>query len=151
MSLVWGGPRAAAINAALAGFVAQRLGKGFERGFGPCATLGDVERDTIRAAVVFHNWQPEEGVIEMSAASDSKRWLTRPMLKAMFGFCFAECGCQLAILRVSERNETMCRIARRFGFAETRIPRLRGRDEAEIIFTLSDDQWNAHRANERNA
>ena len=134
MSLVWGGPRAPEINAALAGFVASRLGEGFERGFGPCATLGDVEQDTILAAVIFHNWQPEEGVIEMSAASDNKRWLTR----------------RLAVLRVSERNETMCRIARRFGFLETRIPRLRGRDEAEIIFTLSDDQWNAHRANERN-
>lgn len=147
MTLVWGGPRAPEINEGLAKFVADRIGA--ERGFGPCATLGMVDGDRIAAAVVFHNWHPEEGVIEMSSASDSKRWLTRPMMNAMFRFCFGECGCQLVVLRVSERNTGMVDIARRFGFSETRIERLRGRDEAEIIFTLTDDAWNVHRVNER--
>lgn len=146
--LVWGGPRAPEINAALSDFVAVRIGAA--RGFGQCATLGQVDDSgRIVAAVVFHNWHPEEGVIEMSSASDSRRWLTRPMINAMFGFCFNECGCQLVVLRVSEHNAGMIAIARRFGFSETRIERLRGRDQAEIIFTLTDDAWKAHRANER--
>lgn len=149
MTLVWGGSRAQEINAALAGFVAVRIGA--ERGFGPCATLGLIENDALVAAVVFHNWHPEEGVIEMSSASDSKRWLMRPMINAMFNFCFDECGCQLVVLRVSERNAGMVAIARRFGFSETRIERLRGRDEAEMIFTMTDDAWSAHPVNERNA
>ncbi|KQW62700.1 MULTISPECIES: GNAT family protein [unclassified Ensifer] len=149
MNHVWGGPRAPQVNEGLARFVAARLGA--ERGFGPCATLGAIDGETLIAAVVFHNWQPEEGVIEMSAASDSKRWLTRPMINAMFNFCFEECGCQLVVLRVSERNFGMLDIARHFGFSETRIDRLRGRDEAEIIFTFTDDAWNAHRANKRRA
>jgi RimJ/RimL family protein N-acetyltransferase len=149
VTLVWGGPRAPDINAVLEQFVAVRIG--VERGFGPCATLGLLEQGQLVAAVVFHNWHPEEGVIEMSSASDSKRWLTRQMLNAMFGFCFGECRCQLVVLRVSEHNRGMVHIARRFGFSETRIERLRGRDEAEIIFTLTDDAWKAHRANERNA
>jgi len=148
VKLVWGGPRAPEVNEALARFVAVRIGA--DRGFGPCATLGGIDGETITAAVVFHNWQPEEGVMELSSASDTKRWLTRPMINAMFGFCFGECGCQLAVLRVSERNVGMVEIARRFGFSETRIERLRGRDEAEIIFTLTDDAWQAHRMNERN-
>lgn len=148
MKLVWGGPRAPELNAALAGYVAARLGA--DRGFGPCATLGGIEAESVVAAVVFHNWQPEEGVMEMSSASDSKRWLSRPMINAMFGFCFDECGCQIAVLRVSERNAGMIHIARRFGFSEIRIERLRGRDEAEIIFTLTDDAWKVHRMNERN-
>jgi RimJ/RimL family protein N-acetyltransferase len=149
LTLVWGGPRAPEINEGLVKFVASRIGA--ERGFGPCATLGLVHDRIVLAAVVFHNWHPEEGVIEMSSASDTKRWLTRPMINAMFGFCFDECECQLVVLRVSERNAGMIDIARRFGFSETRIERLRGRDEAEMIFTLSDDAWNVHRANERNA
>lgn len=148
MNLVWGGPRAPQINEALAWFVAARLGA--ERGFGPCATLGGIEGENLVAAIVFHNWQPEEGVIEMSTASESKRWLTRPMINAMFNFCFEECGCQLVVLRVSEHNTAMIGIARRFGFSETRIERLRGRDEAEIIFTFTDDAWREHRVNERN-
>lgn len=147
MTLVWGGPRAPDINTALAQFVASRIGA--ERGFGPCATLGLMDRGALAAAVVFHNWHPEEGVIEMSSASESKRWLTRRMVNAMFGFCFGECRCQLVVLRVSERNAGMVDIARRFGFQEARVERLRGRDEAELIFTLTDDAWNAHRLNER--
>ncbi|UWF68413.1 MULTISPECIES: hypothetical protein [unclassified Brucella] len=35
----------------------------------------------------------------------------------------------------------MIRIARAYGFSETYIPRLRGRDEGEFIFTLTDDDW----------
>jgi RimJ/RimL family protein N-acetyltransferase len=46
-------------------------------------------------------------------------------------------------LRVSERNKTMIGIARKFGFSETYIPRLRGRDEGEFIFSLTDDAWRA--------
>ena len=149
MILVWGGPRAPEINEGLARFVADRIG--VSRGFGPCATLGQIVGDVVVAAVVFHNWHPEEGVIEMSSASDTKRWLSRPMLNAMFNFCFEESGCQLVVLRVSERNVGMIDIARRFGFSETRIERLRGRGEAEIVFTFTDDAWHVHRANERNA
>jgi RimJ/RimL family protein N-acetyltransferase len=149
LNTVWGGPSAPDVNAALVRFVADRIGA--ERGFGPCATLGLVDDRSILAAVVFHNWHPEEGVIEMSSASDTKRWLTRPMINAMFRFCFDECGCQLVVLRVSERNAGMIDIARRFGFSETRIERLRGRDEAEMIFTLTDDAWKTHRANEGKA
>jgi RimJ/RimL family protein N-acetyltransferase len=149
LTLVWGGPRAPEINDGLVEFVASRIGA--ERGFGPCATLGLIHGGVILAAVVFHNWHPEEGVIEMSSASNSKLWLTRPMINAMFGFCFGECACQLVVLRVSERNAGMINIARRFGFSETRIERLRGRDEAEMIFTFTDDAWKTHRANERKA
>ena len=145
MNLIWGGPRAPDVNAAIEGFVAGLTG--VRRGFGPSATLGVIEAETLVAGVVFHNWQPEEGVIEMSSASVSKRWLCRPVLNAMFGFCFEECGCQMVVLRVSERNAGMIDIARRFGFSETLIPRLRGRDEAEFIFTFTDDAWRGHRAN----
>lgn len=55
----------------------------------------------------------------------------------------------MVVLRVSERNAGMISIAERFGFTRHRIPRLRGRDEAEIIFTLTDNDWRAHPVNQR--
>lgn len=97
------------------------------------------------AGTLFHNWQPETGVIELTSASTDKRWLTRPVVKAMFGMAFDLIGAQLAALRVSERNTDMVAIAKRFGFDGVLIPRLRGRDEAEWIFTLTDDAWRASR------
>lgn len=67
----------------------------------------------------------------------------------MFGYPFDEIGCQMVVIRVSERNAVMIAIAERFGFSPHRIPHLRGRGEAEIIFTLTDNDWRAHPAKQR--
>ncbi|MGO4619040.1 N-acetyltransferase [Ensifer sp. 2YAB10] len=146
--LVWGGENAPEINRAIASFVSANI-PGCERGWEHFTTLGLIEADRLTAGVVFHNYAPEAGVIELSAASISRRWLTRPMLKGMFGYPFGQLGCQMVVLRVSERNTVMVEIAERFGFTPHRIPRLRGRDEAEIIFTLTDNDWRAHSVNQR--
>lgn len=148
MRLVWGGAANPVDNAAIAHFVASHI-TGCDRGFENFTTLGLVDQDRLVAGVVFHNFAPEAGVIELSSASTSKRWLTRPMLKGMFGYPFDQIGCQMVVLRVSERNAVMIEIAERFGFKAYRIPRLRGRDEAEILFTLTDDDWRAHPVNRR--
>lgn len=100
-----------------------------------------VENGNLIAATVYHNWHPEEGVIELTSYSKSKRWLTRNTIQCMFTGPFVCLGCQLVVLRVSEKNENMIGIARKFGFSETYIPRLRGRDEGEMIFCLTSEQW----------
>lgn len=99
------------------------------------------------AGVLYHHFNPRDGVMEMSAGAIDKRWLTRPVLKAMFTVPFDVFGCQLAVLRVSEHNAPMLRIAKAYGFKEYIIPRLRGRTEAEHILTLSDDDWRLSRFN----
>lgn len=108
-------------------------------------TMAVIENGTLVGGTVYHNYHRDEGVIELTSASTSKRWLTRPVIRAMFDLPFDRLGCQLIALRVSERNKNMCTIARKFGFDEVYIPRLRGRDEGEWIFTLTDDAWLKHR------
>lgn len=148
MTLIWGGASNPNVNQAIAHFVASHI-PGCERGWENFTTLGIIEGEQLVAGVVFHNYAPEAGVIELSSASTSKRWLTRPMLNAMFGYPFEQIGCQMVILRVSERNTGMIEIAERFGFKAYRVPRLRGREEAEIIFTFTDDDWRNHAVNRR--
>lgn len=104
-------------------------------------TMGVYDDNELIAGTVYHNYHPEEGVIELTSASLDKRWLTKRVIRAMFWLPFMRLGCQLIVLRVSERNLTMCKIAKTFGFNETYIPRLRGRDEGEFIFTYTDDMW----------
>ncbi len=108
---------------------------------GPYSSMGVVDGNDLIAAVVYHNFSRHRGIIELSAAATSPRWLSRRVLEAMFGYPFRQLGCQLAVLRVSERNERMLRIALRFGFKGYLVPRLRGRDEGEVVLTLSDDDW----------
>lgn len=110
-------------------------------------TMGVFHRGELVAGTAYHNWHPDEGVIELTSASTTPKWLTRPVVRAMFHLPFNMLGARLAVLRVSERNTNMRRIAQRFGFHETIIPRLRGENEAECVYTLSASDWSKHRMN----
>lgn len=123
-------------------FADQTIGC-YGRGFGECATMGVFAEDKLIGVVVFHNWQPESGVIEISAASTSPRWLRRHVLDRIFTWVFVDRGCQMVVARISEQNTGLHRIFHAYGFKSIVIPRLRGRDEDERIFSLTDDDWHA--------
>ena len=135
------GPEA---NAQCAGFVSQMIW-GDGRGFTPHMAMAVIEGETLIAATIYHNMDPDAGVIELSSGAYSKRWLQPHIIRAMFWLPFEFLKCQMVVLRVDAANSGMCAIARRFGFDEHVIPRLMGRDKPGIVFTLTDDQWRAHR------
>jgi len=141
--IVWG--TVPEINDGIAAFVGARIEGGY-RGFGRHMSMGVVEGDQLLAGVIFHNYNPEAQVIEFTAASSTERWLTRPVLWAMFNYAFNDASCQMVVLRVSELNRTwngrgIRRILRAYGFTETRIDGLRGRGIAEMVYTLTDEAW----------
>lgn len=139
------GPRSSpAMNRIVGDFVSNEIWGEPGRILDYCAT-GIFNGTDLVAGVLYHNHYPDAGVIELTAASTTKRWLTRPVLRAMFSLPFDRLGCQLAVLRVSEFNGPMIRIAKAYGFKEYIIPRLRGRGEAEHILTLADDDWRQSR------
>lgn len=124
----------------VAGFVG-RLIEGGHRGFDVASAIGYVDDGKLIGGTVFHNYDPEAGVVELTTAATSPRWLTRKTLHAIFAIPFLQWGCQMIVLRVSEHNDRMVGIAQRFGFEGHLIPRLGGRDEDVWVFTLTDDQW----------
>lgn len=131
-------------NEELAAWAAKRI---FTNGgsFGqPFSTMGVLDDGRVVGVVVFHNYSREHGVIEMSAAADTPRWLTRPVLKDMFSFAFRRLECQMVTLRVDPSDTRLARILTAYGFDALRIPRMRGRDRDEILFTLTDDAWKAN-------
>lgn len=128
-------------SAAVAGFVAALI-PGCDRGFGECQAIGFLDaQGGLEAGAVYHNWNPEGGVIEISSASTHRAWLTRPRLRQMFAYPFTELGCQLVVARIAEGNTRARRIWRVLGADEFVIPRLRSRSEAECIFTLTPERW----------
>jgi RimJ/RimL family protein N-acetyltransferase len=126
-------------------FVAEQPPFDRTRDFGECEAIGFEIDGRLVAGVVFSNWSPEAQTIEISAAATDPRWMTRKSLQRIFGYVFSQAGCQLCILSVSEGNRHMRRIALRLGFTEYLIPRLRGRDEAGALYTLTAEQWAASR------
>ena len=109
--------------------------------------FGVAENGALIGGTVFHNHYPKEGVVEMSSAGISPRWLAARMIRTIFTYAFDLLECQMVVMRVSSDNLVMVNIANRFGFSGYLIPRLRGKNEGEWIFTLTDDQWRSSRFN----
>ena len=125
----------------VAGWVAQQLG--FERGFGKAQALGVVHKDTLVAGLVFHNWEPEHGTIEVSGAATDRRWMTRKVMNTALNYVFDEVGCQMVIARQDIGNLSPRKAWLGLGASEYVIPRLRGKNTDGTIITLTDDQWRA--------
>ncbi len=102
--------------------------------------MGWADETTI-AGIVFHNWQPEAGVIELSAYSTGRAWLTKARVREVFDYAFGQLGNRMVVVRRSERNRRARRIWAALGATEYVIPRLLGDDEAECIRTLHRDDW----------
>jgi hypothetical protein len=113
--------------------------------FGNCQAIAVVDGVTLVAGIVFHEWRPEAGVIEVSAAADSPRWASRSILTELWAYPFDLIRVRMAYARMAESNTRARRLWRAFGANETAIPELRGVGEAEIIATLTREQWQKSR------
>lgn len=148
MNTVWAfEEREPELNARLSQWASIKL-FGHARGFGPCATMGVFEGSRLVSVVVYHDYAPERGVIEISGIAENKQWLTRPVLWEIGYYPFDQLGCQLVVMRVSERNRQangrgLRRLLKAVGFSAVIVPRYYGRDEAGIIFSLTDEAWRA--------
>src|SRR5262245_26892588 len=126
-----------------------RMVPGHEQGFGKCKAIGVIDDDgALIAGVVFHNWKPAEGTIELSAAAlPGKRWLTRVTIRQMYEYVFTTCGCQTVFSCVSERNERVLRQFAAGGYTFVRLKRFYGRDHDAIFCTYTDDDWRQSKFN----
>lgn len=133
MSFVW--------DARIADIAAQIIwGEGHK--FDNCQALGFLDNNgVVEAAIVYHNWQPENRVIEISAGSLSRKWLNRARLFQIFAYPFDQLDCRLVVARIGEHNARARRIWRSLGADEYIIPALRSPQEAEVIYTLSKEAW----------
>ena len=113
-----------------------------------CAVLGN--DGEMLAAFAFYNWSPEAQVIEISAAAVG-RWQCRRAYFEVYNYAFNTLKCQMVVQRNDPDDVKLNQVMLRYGFVPHLIPRLRGRDKDEIIFTLTDEDWRAngyHKENE---
>lgn len=116
---------------------------GHINGFPSATTMGVFDGHKLIAVMVYHNFDRKAGVVEISGAASDRRWLRKYVLKEMFAAPFTDMGCQSVVMRVSPKPESRHtrRMLTAYGFTEHRLPRLRGRDEDECVFVLTDDAW----------
>lgn len=133
----------------LSRLVADRIWPTKGRDFGECKGIAVLEDGKLAAGLLYHNYDPDAHVIEISGAAWVKGWLTRDVLKAMYGYPFIDCDCQAVIQRVSDHDTAQHRMLTAYGAIRYRIPRLRGEDEAENIFLTTREAWSSNRFNRK--
>lgn len=124
-------------------YVSERVWGGY-REFGQGTAMLVLDDKNVIAVMIHHNLDRGAGVIEISGAADSARWLTKPVLWELFAYPFKQLQCQAVVMRVDPENSRLDRILKAYGFARYDIPRLRGRNKPEAVYVLGDDAWRAN-------
>ena len=129
----------------VANFVAQLIPECRERGFGKCRAIGIVnEEGKLLGGLVYRNWCPETGTIEISGgAVPGTNWLSRRTINVMYDYPFYVCGCQMVIKTTMADNAIVLRIMAAVGFSLRTVERLGGRDRDGVLGTLTQEQWEA--------
>ena len=110
--------------------------------------MGIFKNKKLIAAIVFHGWQPEYGVIEISAAATNAAWLSKRTIREIMAVCFDQHGCQQIVSRMATDNSRAIQIYEFLGFQKVLLPNMRGSGKHEWLMLLTKDQWATHRLNE---
>ena len=134
---------------AVAAFVAQLIPECRERGFGKCRAIGIADAEgNLLGGLVYRNWCPEVGTIEISgAAVPGTNWLSRRTVQVMYDYPFYGVGCQMVIKTTMADNEIVLRIMAAIGFTLHYIERLGGRGRDGVVGTLTQEQWEQSKYN----
>ncbi|MEG8098817.1 hypothetical protein [Candidatus Liberibacter brunswickensis] len=148
MTIIWGGSTRPAINQLISDFVANRI-KNCSNGWNQFVSMGVLKNNNLIAGVIYHNYCSISRVIELSGASDCKSWLSREILKEIYSYPWNQLYCQAVIHRIPDEDYPQHRMLTSLGGIRYRIPRLRGRDEAENIYVITYENWMKNKINQR--
>lgn len=121
---------------------------GRKDGFDRFCSLSVMDGDTRAGAVIFHNFHPDYGLVELSAAGN-KGWFTRAVMRKIFSTCFDDLRCQMAIAHTDEANRKSALLLGSLGFEGTWLARLGGRGKNMILWQLTEEAWRGSKLGRR--
>ena len=123
-------------------WVADRLSYGGPYDGPDCACMGVEHLGKVVAGIVFHNWEQDAGIVELSVASETKGlWATREVLNTIGDHAFGHLGCQMLMARQMYTNTPARALWTKLGASEHVVPRLFGRGTLGTVMFLTDDDW----------
>lgn len=136
----------------VANFVAQFIPECRERGFGKCKAIGVADETGLLGGLVYRNWHPELGTIEISGgALPDTNWFSRRTIQIMHEYPFYQAGCQMVIMTTMSTNAIVLRILAAIGYTFYTIHRLGGRDQDGVVCTLTVEDWEQSKYNKNRA
>src|SRR5215510_5207780 len=122
----------------VADFVARLIPHCRARGFGACKAIGVLDDDgRLVGGVVYNNYDPEAGCIEISGAATSPRWLTRETIARMYQYPFLQVGVQMIVQRTPAENERLLRQLAAYDYMFVKVPRMFGRERDGVLCLLT--------------
>jgi hypothetical protein len=117
-------------------FVTAKTGAGF----GPHSSIGLVEDGTIKAGVVYADWNGSNIFMHV-AAEPGVVWLTRGSLYTFFAYPFIQCGCRRVTGWVEASNMAARELDEHLGFVEEARLKQAARDGGDVIlYAMTKDQ-----------
>lgn len=102
-------------DAAVAEWVAQRI-PDVDVGFGPCSAIGVISNGKMMAGVVYHDFQPRLGTIQLSMAAVNPMWARRANLRALLSYPFNQLGVFKAWIATASDNTHGLKTFEHIGF-----------------------------------
>lgn len=105
------------------------------------AMIGSEDAKPI-AGIVYHNYLPQYGNIDMSVATDSPRWLTKNIISEIMRYPFKQLKVRrITVVTPANRQTSVWRFLTKFGFRqEGRIRQGLGTKDA-VIWGLLASEW----------
>ena len=126
-------------------FIAVKIWGRLRNLAGDTAAVFIDKNKNMAAAVMFQNYDPDAGVIELTGASVTPRFLTRKTLHELYSYAFDQLGCQTVLQTARADDEHQAKLLPRYGFTRHDVPRLKGRNVDAALYVLHDDVWRANR------
>lgn len=134
---------------AVKAFVADRIPQmGGPDDFGPSVGIGVMSSDgMLVGGVVFSNYQPTFGSIEVAFAGSRRNWLTPRLVSGILAYPFTQLNANRITCLTPKRNRQARQFLEKFGFKrEGLIRRGFGNDDC-VVSGLLRKEWEGHRFN----
>ena len=130
----------------IAKWVGEQIGRDID--WGPCEAIGVVDSDdNLIGGVVFSNYQPHFGNIEVSFASIRRDWLTPCLVRGILQYPFAQLKVNRITCLTPKRNRAARQFLKKFGFVEEGNVREGFGTDDMIVSGLLAREWQEHRFN----
>lgn len=84
--------------------------------FGVCQAIGIVNNGLLLAGVVYHDYQPAYGSIQLSMAAANPRWAKREIIAGLLNYPFEQLDCYRVFTLTPIHNTMALRVNEHIGF-----------------------------------
>lgn len=99
--------------------------------------LGVVRGGKLVAGVIYHNWRPVDGDVQVIIAADDARWCLPKTMRALFAYAFETLDCVRMTAVIAKNNKRCRRLTAGLGFKyEGYARRAIGRKHDALIYGI---------------